>query len=266
MKIVRLRDKILTLVIFVIAFLFFNYFQGQIKNFFYSFSMPIQKVFWQASGNVHNFFQGIFQTNQLKKENEELKLKIHELEAEITSLKEVKKENEFLRTSLNIGLQKEYKLILAEVVGGGISGDILVIDKGSKDGILKDLPVITEQKVLIGKVFQVEENYSKIMLITNKDSSFNGKILETNNENNAIEGVIKGKGNLKIIFDFLPKDREIKEGSFVVTSSLDKIFPKGILVGKIGKVKKSDLEPFQQAEIMPSFDVKELRALFVIKM
>jgi rod shape-determining protein MreC len=259
MKFSQTRNKTLFLFIVIIIFLSLSFFQKSTKNFFYSISEPFQKNLWRIGANVYDFFGGIFQGNNLKKENEELKLKIQELEAEKAFLKELKTENEFLKKSLDVGLEKEFKLILAEIVGNGVSADILIIDKGSKDGILKDLPVITEQKILVGKILEANENYSKIMLITNKESSFNGKIQE-----NEVEGVVKGIGNLNMYLDLLPKDKEIKEGDTVITSSLDKIFPKGILVGKVKEVKKNDLEPFQQAEISPSFNIKELKNLFVI--
>ncbi len=259
MRFFQARNRILILLIVIIFFLFLGFFQKEVKNFFYSVSEPFQKTLWRTGANIYDFFGGIFQGNNLKKENEEFKLKIQELEAEVASLEELKTENEFLRKSLDIGLEKEFKLIFTEVVGNGISEDILIIDKGSKDGILKDSPVITEQKILVGKILETDENYSKIMLITNKESSFNGKIQEK-----EIEGVVKGEGNLKVYFDLLPKDKEIKEGDVVVTSSLDKVFPKGILVGEVKEVKKSDLEPFQQAEISVSFNIKELKSLFVI--
>jgi len=265
-------------------------FSKEIKNFFYLISSPIQKIFWEVGERTSNFFEGISETKNLKKENEDLKLKIQELEVEIASLKETKKENEFLRKALEIDLKKDFNLVLAEVTGEDLSGDILIINKGSRDGISKDFPVITEQKILVGKISQTYDNFSKVMLITNKESAFNGKIEErdynppTTSEVPAegrrvegglesqppggdwvpIEGVVKGGGNFKLYFELLPKDKEIKEGESVITSSLGGIFPKGLLVGKIKEVKKSDVEPFQQAEILPIFDIKELKNLFII--
>lgn len=251
-------------------------FSKEIKNFFYLISSPIQKIFWEVGERTSNFFEGISETKNIKKENEDLKLKIQELEVEIASLKETKKENEFLRKALEIDLKKDFNLVLAEVIGEDLSGDILIINKGSRDGISKDFPVITEQKVLVGKISQTYDNFSKVMLITNKESAFNGKIEEKDynppttssqppgGDWAPIEGVVKGGGNFKLYFELLPKDKEIKEGESVITSSLGGIFPKGLLVGKIKEVKKSDVEPFQQAEILPIFDIKELKNLLII--
>lgn len=230
-----------------------------VKNFFYLVSSPIQKTFWRAGDNLSDFFEVISEIGKLKKENEELLLKNQELLVENTRLKELKKENEVLRKALEVGLEKEFKLLLSDVIGKDISQDTLLINKGSKDGILKGFPVITQQKVLIGKCGEVYENFSRVVLISNKESSFDVKVSD-----NDIQGVVKGEGNLKLFLDLVSQEEEIKEGAIVVTTVLGGIFPKGLLVGEIKEVLRSDIQPFQGAKIKPAFDIKEIETLFVI--
>jgi len=62
-------------------------FSKEIKNFFYLISSPIQKTFWRAGDNMSDFFEAISQSKNLKKENEELKLKIQAFLAENIALK-----------------------------------------------------------------------------------------------------------------------------------------------------------------------------------
>lgn len=251
----------ISIVLIVIFFLVLNLTPAgpEVKNFFYLISSPIQQVFWNAGDKISDFFEIISDIKNLKRENEELKLKIQTLEAENVALKELKKENELLRGALEIGLEKEFKLTLAEVIGKDISQDFILIDKGSRDGILEGLPVIAQQKVLIGKISDVYRNFSKVLLISNPKSSFDGKIIES-----EVFGLIRGKGNLRILFDLIPKEKEIKEGDLVVTSALGGVFPEGLIVGKISQVKKSDLEPFQMAQIQPGFNIRDLEKLFII--
>ena len=267
-KIMKLSPgvKIGLIIVLLIAFfivLNLTSFSKEVKNFFYLISSPIQKTLWRAGDNLSDFFEVISEIEKLKKENEELLLKNQALLAENTRLKELKKENEVLREALEIGLEKEFKLLLSEVRGKDISQDTLLINKGSKDGISKGFPVITQQKALIGKIGEVYENFSKVILISNKESSFDAKIMEWDDDGD-IRGVIKGKGNLKLFLDLIPQEKEIKEGNLVVTTVLGGIFPKGLLVGEIKEVLKSDIQPWQGAEIKPAFDIKELETLFVI--
>ncbi len=231
----------------------------EIKNFFYLVSSPIQKTLLGAGDRVSDFFESITEIKNLKKENEELRLKIEALISENAKLRELKKENETLRIALGIGLEKEFKLLLAEVIGKDISQDTLLINLGLKDGISKSLPVINQQKALVGKIGEVYSNYSKVILISNKESSFDAKISESD-----VQGVAMGKENGKLFFDLVSKEKEIKEGDLVVTTALGGVFPSGLLVGEIGKVFRSDVEAFQQAEILPTFDIGELETLFII--
>jgi len=256
------KNFIIALVLILII-LSLNFYQKEVKNFFYLISSPFQKNLWRAGERVSLFFETVREIKSLKKENEELKLKIKEILAENLNLKELKKENKILRDALNIGLEKEFNLQLVSVIGKDISEDFLIIDKGSKDGLEKNLAVVTQQKVLVGRISEVYENFSKVMLISNKRSSFDGKISGLKEE--EIYGVVKGGGKNKINFESVAQDKKVREGDKVITSALAGIFPSGILVGEIKEVKKNDVEPFQKIEIRPAFDLEKLEFLFVIK-
>jgi rod shape-determining protein MreC len=258
-----------------------NFFQKPVRNFFYLISAPIQKAFWRAGDKVSDFFETIAEIKNLKKENEILKSKIQSLTAENASLIELKKENESLRQALNLGLEKEFNFAFAQVTGKDISQDFLFIDKGLDDGISKGQPVITQEKILVGKISEVYKNFSKVQLISHKDSSFDGKILNSeiypvrdyNGEeeekreqiSNGVLGLVKGNGNFKVSFDLIPQDKEIKKGDLIVTTATGGIFPEGLLVGEVKEVKRSDVEPFQKIEISPSFDINEINYLFILK-
>jgi rod shape-determining protein MreC len=267
----KLKNGII-IVLIVIFFLVLNLtsFGKEVKNFFYLISSPIQKTLWRVGDRISDFFEMVGEMKNLKKENEELKSKIQEMQSEKVAMIELKKENETLRKALGIGLEKEFKLIFARVIGKDISQDSILIDKGLEDGVLKNLPVITEEKILVGSVEEVYKKFSRVRLISNKESSFDAKVVETLPQNESgparteIYGIVKGKGNFKLFLDLIPKEKEIKEGDFVITSPLAGIFPGGILVGEITEVKKSDVEPFQKAEIKPAFDIREITTLFII--
>jgi len=268
----RVRIGIISALI-VIFFLALNLtpFGKEVKNFFYLVSSPIQKWFWGAGDKVSDFFEFISEMKNLKRENEELKLKIQELLTENISLKELKKENEILREALDAGIEKEFEITASQAIGKDVSRDFILINKGSRDGILENFPVITQQKVLVGKVSEVYKNFSHVLLISNPKSVFDAKILApkltegyTLGGDSEILGVVKGKGNLKIFLDLIPQEKEIKKGDLVITSALGGVFPEGLLVGEIEEVKKSDIEVWQKAEIKPAFDIKKTEILFVI--
>jgi len=56
----------------------------------------------------------------------------------------------------------------------------------------------------------------------------------------------------------------MQKDDIVITSSLGKVFPKGLLIGRIKAIEKKDVEPFQEAWIEPAFNIKRLETLFII--
>lgn len=254
------KTRILIIVIGILIFITLNFFQSELRNFFYSISSPIQKSLWFAGGKASYFFETITEIKNLKKENEELKLKNQELLAENARLKELKKENEILREALGIGLQEDFELILVNVIAKNPFEDSIIIDSGLKEGVLKDFPVLTQQKVLLGKVSEVYESFSEVSLISNKEMSFSAKIQEE-----ETKGIIIGKGDQRLSFELALKEAEIKKDDILVTDVLGGVFPEGLLVGKVLEVKKLDIEPFQRAEVVPLFELKKIDKAFLIK-
>lgn len=249
-----------TVLILIILFLLLNLtsLSKPVKGFFYSISSPFQKSLWGAGDKVSGFFSTIGNAGKLKEENEKLKLKVQELLFENIGLQELKKENDALKSAMGIGLEKEFSLATAQIIGKDISQDFILINKGLKDGIKNGLTVITPQKALVGKIVEAGNVYSKVMLVSNKDSSYGTKIAGKN-----ILGEIKGKNNLQIFLDRISLDDVVKNGDLIITTSLADI-PEGLLVGEVSEVKKVDVDPFQQAEVKPAFDIREVEELFVI--
>ena len=253
------KKKILITIVGVLIILSLNFFQKEVKGFFYSISAPIQKTLRQASDNVADFFGGLFQAKDLKKENEALVLRIQVLLAENTSLQELQQENEILRETLEIGLQKDFRFTLAEIISKDIGQDSILISQGSKDGLMKGMPVITQQKVLLGKITEVYEDFARVSLISNQESSFDAEIPDRD-----ASGVVKGRGGQLLDLDLISQDKEIKEGDLVVSASLGGIYPKGLLVGLIQEIKRSDVDPFYQIAVSLFFDLKEIDSVLII--
>ncbi len=250
----------LLLLLVLIAVFNFTGFSANIKNFFFCISSPIQKSFWQGGKNVSDFLSGVLDAGTLKKETEGLRLENKELLARIAILSELEKENEVLKQALEIGLEKEPELILARVTSKDISQDSVLVNKGEKDGVAEGMIVITGQKILLGRVGSVYNSFSEIVLISNKDSSFGARI-----PGRDIDGVIRGRGSSNLSLDLIPREKEIFENDVVITSVLGGVYPQGLLVGQVKTIKKSDVDPFQSAEIKPAIEINGLDYLFIIR-
>lgn len=234
-------------------------FANSLKNFFYSFSQPFQKLFGKAGNDFSDFLAGVFQAGSLKKENENLQSKIQELVGEKIKLQELGKENEVLREALKLGLEKDFQLTLAKITGKDVFQDSLLLDKGRDDGLVSGLPVITPQKVLLGKIGEVFPNFSKVILLSNKESVFDVKLGDK-----EIFGAAKGRGGNVISLELILREKEVEQGDIVTTAALGNIFPPHLLVGQVQKAEKADVEPFQKIEVKPAFEFEAWREVFVI--
>ena len=256
----------------VLFILVLNLFSSPIKNSFYFISSPVEKTFWSAGELSSGFAKSVFDAGALAQENDTLKNENQKLISEVTSLQAINDANQ-AQTNVSQSCQNSnFNLVMVGVIG--LDGqDILSVNKGFADGLAVGMPVISQQGALYGKISKVFKNFSQIMLISNKDSVVNVKIQQPALSADAspeavpapeIDGVIKGGGNSSVYLDMIPVNNPISQGNILVTSSLEKTFPKDLLVGTISQVQRNDQKPFQQAKIQPFFNLNTADNLFVI--
>ena len=260
-----LWQKVLAGIVAVaVLIVFLNMFQKQIRNSFYIISSPFSKVFIRSGKTASGFFVSMFNINSLKKENSNLKEENTNLLFQISLLQEHIKENQDIKNALQNTQSDNFKMVLAGVIGINANEDFVLIDKGSNGGISENMPVVSGEKVLYGKVVNVYENFSKVMLISNKISVLDVKVQNNDLIKTPVYGVAKGSGNLSLYLDLVNPDADIKEGNVLVSSGLEGIFPKDLLVGKVTSYNKNDTKPFQTAAVQPFFDTNNIDNLFVI--
>ncbi len=259
MRFTPAKTKILIVAVVIVFILSLNFFQKEAKGFFYNFSAPIQTTFWTVGDRVSGFFETIGNLSNLQKANDESQKVIRELLAEKVSFAGLRKENETLREALQVGLQKDFRLAFVGVIGKDIGQESILINQGSGDGLSVGMPVVTEQKTLVGRISEVFDNFSRVTLISSKESAFDAKVSGTDTT-----GVARGQGNSKIEFDLVPQDKALQADDLVVSSSLGGIYPEGFLVGTVKKVERNDVSPFYKAEISQLFDIQKTSAVFVI--
>lgn len=234
-----------------------------IRNFFYIVSSPIQKTFWSAGKNSSLFFGSLLNAGSLSNENEMLKQENQKLLSQVAFLQSIQQGNQELSNASLACQNSGFDITMAGIIG--LDGeDILSINKGSADGIFEGMPVIGQQNVLFGKVFKVYKNFSQVMLVSNKNSTINVKIQNLPVGGEEINGVVKGLGGLRAYLDLIPISSEINSGDILVTSAIEKSFPKDLLVARIDKIQRNDQKPFQQSQISLFLDVKTVDNLFVI--
>ncbi len=256
------RKILISVISLIVLIVFLNIFQQPIKNTFYFITSPFSKIFWRVGDGTNNFFGSFLNAKGLTQENNNLKEENQKLLSQIVLLQETIKTDQLVKEVVKNTQKENFKIVLAETIG--LDGDFILLNKGSDDGILENMPVISSQKVLYGKIYKVYKNYSQVMLISNKSSVVDIKIQNLDTTQTPISGAIKGSGNLSLYLDLVSSNDQIKEGDILITSGLEGVFPKDLLIGKIIKTDKNDLKPFQTAQVQSFFEIKNIENLFII--
>ena len=226
---------------------------------------PAQKIFQMPSNKINSLFYTIRNVNSFKEKNLDLQEKNLDLIYENSLLKETQRENEILREQLQfsneICLNEEcIDWKIGQVIGRNSDnyGEYLVIDLGKKQGMKENLAVTISGGTLIGKITEVFDNSSRVMLITNPESVVNS-ITKTTRAN----GVIKGSYATGVKLEMINQNERIFEDDIVITSGLEKEIPKGLIIGKIYKIEESANEIFKQATIDLFADFGYIEKIFI---
>ena len=182
--------------------------------------------------------QGIASHFNLKKENEELKLVIEKYKALDLNLEYLTNENKSLKKVLNAeNISNVSNIVLSKVLVDKNSPFLksVILNKGSKEGILKGMPV-TQNQYLVGRV--VETNYlsSRVLLL----NDLNSRIPVTLDSDNS-QAILAGGGTNKPKLEYLPDGYIFEDGVTVFASGKDGIFAAGTPIGKTTAEGEVDL-------------------------
>ncbi len=200
-------------------------------------------------------------------ENEELKQQVDELTAELNAAKLEQYELDDLRELLELDEKYgDYEKVAAHVIGKDTGNwfSMFVIDKGSEDGIQKDMNVIAGSG-LVGIVTDVGPHYAKVRSIIDDISSVSSMVLSTSDiciVNGDLQMMTESQTiELKSLND--SKD-QVQIGDQLVTSSVSSKFLPGILVGYISELKMDSNNLTKSGKVTPAVDFEHIQEVLVI--
>ncbi|MGE4232713.1 MAG: rod shape-determining protein MreC [Bacteriovoracia bacterium] len=191
--------------------------------------------------------------NQVMEENRKLSNIIH-------NYKEMEAENKRLHALLQFQYQVEGKKITAQVVAKDVSSEFrsIRINKGSSSGIEKGMAVVTHEGI-VGRILRTTESYSDILTILDNLSSVDAVVQRT-----RARGVIEGATDFTCILKYLLRTDDVQDNDTIIASGLDAVFPKGLNIGTVTKVKKKSYGISQDVEVRPSVDFSKLEEVLVV--
>jgi rod shape-determining protein MreC len=221
---------------------------------------PLLKVSTAAFTSVNHMWQAYFNLVGVRGENALLQKAVAELQRENQLLQEAALENRRLRELLGFKKKVPYHFVPAEIIGRDPSSwfRTLLIDKGTDSGIRRGAAVMTAQG-MVGKILEVENKTAKVLLLIDSNSALDILV-----QRSRAKGIIEGRTEELCELRFVSKNEDIRSGDVIITSGLDEIIPKGIVVGAVVNVVRNSPGFFQLVEVKPAADFSRLEEVLVV--
>lgn len=262
---------LLTLLIVCVAVLFFSFATGfaggplqAAADFIFA---PMQKGINSAGGQIYKQTELMQSKRELQAENEELSSRVSELETKLTNMQLQESELERLQELYKLDkTYSDYPTTGAHVIARGTSNwfNTFTIDKGSADGITRDMNVIAGSG-LCGIVTDVGTHYSIVRALIDDTTNVSAQIVSTE-DNCIVSGDLKemNESNMIDLSELEDSSDKVESGDAVVTSNISDKYLPGILIGYVTNLTEDENGLTKSGTITPVVDFKHLSDVLVI--
>jgi rod shape-determining protein MreC len=212
----------------------------------------------QAVDHVAHYFQD---TQQLLKENTELRTSNLQLARKQDQANQIAAENTRLRGLLDLKVQTIANSVIASVQYETRDPYTkrFILNKGGQHGVVAGQPVLDANGVagLITRVFPAS---SEVALITDREITLPVQLQRTSQRSIAYGDSAQNALEIR----YLPGNTDIKEGDLFVTSGLDTLYPAGLMVGTVSRIERGSASAFTRAWLAPSAGLTNATMLLIL--
>lgn len=270
-KKIKINPKYLLIVFGVICFvlIFISYQYPEktvpIRKAAADFISPMQRGINRIGKAINNRIENFSDINALIEENARLKDELNQLKYENKMIQQDNHEIETYRSLFELD-QKYimYPKVAARIIGRDSNSfySTFTIDKGSKDGIMKDQNVLAGNG-LVGIVTEVFEDSAKVRSIIDDSSNLSGMSLRSE-DTCIVSGNLKSLVNGYIDISMINLNAELEENAEIVTSHISDKYHQGILVGYAVDIKTDASNMAKEAKLIPAVDFEHLETVLII--
>jgi rod shape-determining protein MreC len=220
---------------------------------------PFERAGARGIGNIRGTWSHYFALQNTSRENEQLRRENDELKLQVNQLQSRAAEADRLGALLNFRqAQRNVPMLGARVIGtsADTASQTIYLDRGERDGIRRNMGVITPDGV-VGKVIESYRDTAQVLLLTDKDSGVGAMLADS-----RIQSPVGGTGEPLLSMKYIPTDDTVNVGEHVVTSGMDRIFPRDLPVGVVAEIKTG--RPFQQVRVRPAAHLQRLEEVIVL--
>jgi rod shape-determining protein MreC len=209
---------------------------------------------------VEGTWRKYFALINVREENEALKRENDLLRMEAARYREAAAASRRIQDLFHFKERIPWPVTEAQVIGRDPSGwfESVIINKGKGAGLTMNMPVVDANGV-VGRLVSVSPNYSKVLLIIDQNSAVDSLV-----QRSREKGIVKGLTSSLCKLDYVVKAGDVAVGDRVVTSGMDRVFPKGLPVGEVVDVEDTAWEFFRSVKVKPMVDFSKLEDVLVI--
>ena len=220
---------------------------------------PIESAVIHSQEWVKNLWTSYAYLRGVRRENRQLREQLEQMKIEEARLSEDARMARRVQALLAFKEQYVDSTVAAQVIGtsGSDQSRVLYIDKGSSDGIATDMAVITPTGI-VGKIVQVFPDSAQVLPINDQFSGVGAALKDS-----RLQGILKGAANGATTLQYIMSDEKVTPGEEVITSGGDRIFPKGLPVGKVISVEPGK-DLFLNIRVIPAARLDQLEEVLVV--
>jgi rod shape-determining protein MreC len=228
---------------------------------------PIQVALDQAANDIASVAAAIVEIDRLRVDNAALHAENDRLAAENARLQEIKRENDQLTALLQLRAGFDLKTTAVTVIGRESSEfrRLVVLDKGTADGIAVGDVAVASGGALVGRVTEVGPDSATVILLTDSESTVIGQLTS-----NAATGEVVGQLGGVLTMSQIDANETVSVGDEVVTAGIElgsgvrSPYPKGLLIGQVVDTRRDANDVVQTAYLQPAAQLDKLEFLLVI--
>jgi rod shape-determining protein MreC len=231
------------------------------SNIFATSLIPVQSWFSSRFAALQDFLTAPRDIASLRQRNLELEGEVAELQSQVIQLQQEVGQTQILAALVDFSrANPQNKYLAATIIGRDPSPFLqyVIINRGSNDGILRGMPVVTDQG-LVGRVDAVIADAARVQLITDPMATVNVR-LQNAEEDASLVGSVNGD----LALEQIPQDADVQNGDLVLTSGLGGGYPPNLIVGQVVNVRARDFDLFQHATVQPVVDFNQLQIVLII--
>jgi rod shape-determining protein MreC len=219
----------------------------------------VQRLVFGVTSGVRNVWTGYVGLRRVKQENDALKQQLSEAQVALQAQRALADRARGLEQLLQLRDRTTLETSAAQIIGAAATPDFrtVTIDKGSEAGLRVDMAIIAPAGV-VGRVVVAGRRAAKVQLLIDRNAAA-GAIIERS----RAQGVVVGGGDERLLLEYMSEGFDVAVGDEVVTSGIDGIYPKGLVIGKVDDVEKAGAA-YRRISVRPAVNFSTLEEVLVV--